>query len=420
MSKVMVLDTNNQPLDFCHCGQARRLLKAGSAAVYRKFPFTIILKREVTDPQLQPYRLKLDPGSKKTGVAIINERTGEVVWAAELEHRGRQIKDSLDSRRGVRRGRRNRNTRYRKPRFDNRTRKPGWQPPSLESRIANVMTWVRRLCGLCPISTISQELVKFDTQLMQNAEISGVSYQQGELAGYEVREYLLEKFNRQCAYCKAKDKPMQVEHIIPRSRGGTDRVSNLTIACQTCNQKKNNLTAEEFGHPEIQKQALKPLKDAAAVNAARWELYRRLQATGLPVEVGTGGTTKFNRTKQGLPKTHWLDAACVGASTPETLDITGVKPLEIKATGHGSRQMCKMDKYGFPRISKKAGNRFFGFRTGDMARAVVTTGKKVGAYVGKLAVRATGSFNITTKTQTIQGVNHKFCKLVHACDGYSY
>src|SRR5207249_2260747 len=137
MSKVFVLDNNKQPLDFCPSAQARRLLKAGLAVVFRRFPFTIILKREVFNPQLQPYRLKLDPGSKKTGIAIINERSGEVCFAAEIEHRGQQIKDALQSRRAVRRSRRNRKTRYRQPRFDNRSRKVGKLVPSLESRIAN-------------------------------------------------------------------------------------------------------------------------------------------------------------------------------------------------------------------------------------------------------------------------------------------
>jgi hypothetical protein len=135
--------------------------------------------------------------------------------------------------------------------------------------------------------------------------------------------------------------PLQVEHIVPKVRGGTNRVSNLTLACEPCNKKKGNQTAEEFGHPEVQAQAKKPLKDAAAVNATRF------QETGLPVEVGTGGRTKYNRSVRKLPKIHWLDAACVGASTPEVLNVEGICPLVITAMGRGSRQMCRMDKYGY-------------------------------------------------------------------------
>lgn len=420
MHKVFVLDTNKQPLAPCTQRRAKKLLRTGKAAVLRLFPFTIILKREVANPTLPPLRLKIDPGSKKTGIAIVNDKSGEVIFAAELAHRGQTIKDSLLARRAIRRNRRQRKTRYRQPRFDNRTRRTGWLPPSLESRIANVLTWVNRLRRYCPIATISQELVRFDTQLMQQPEISGVEYQQGELAGFEIREYLLEKFGRQCAYCRAKNIALELEHIVPKSRGGSNRVSNLAIACRACNEQKGNKTAEEFGYPQVQALARASLKDAAAVNATRWELYRKLQSTRLPIETGTGGRTKFNRNKQGLLKTHWLDAACVGESTPEKLIVAGVEPLEIKATGHGNRQMCRMDKYGFARTSAKSLKKVFGFQTGDIVKAVVTAGKKIGTYIGKVAVRASGSFNIVTKLKTIQGISYKYCKLLQACDGYSY
>ena len=428
MSKIFVIDTNKQPLQPCHPARARQLLKKGKAAVYRRYPFTIILKYAVSEPDTNlavktasgPLRLKIDPGSKTTGLAIVNDSTGDVVFAAELEHRGQQIKKSMDSRRTIRRSRRNRKTRYRKPRFLNRRRKEGWLPPSLMSRIYNIETWIRRLRNLCPIIAISLELVKFDTQAMQDPETSGVAYQQGELFGYEVREYLLEKFGRKCVYCGTQSVPLQVEHIVPKARGGSNRVSNLTLACESCNKRKGNRTAEEFGHPKVHAQAKKPLKDAAAVNTTRWELYRRIQATGLSVEVGTGGRTKYNRSVRKLPKTHWLDAACVGALTPQVLKVKGIIPLIITATGHGSRQMCRMDKYGFPRTTAKQFKRVQGFQTGDIVKAVVPTGKKAGIYIGRIAIRSAGNFNIKTPNGTVQGISHRHCQLVQRLDGYTY
>jgi len=190
MSKVFVLDTNKQPLDPVHPGHARLLLKRGRAAVWRRFPFTIILNSTVATTQVEPLRVKLDPGSKTTGIAVLNDASGEVVFAAELNHRGHKISDAVATRRTIRRSRRQRKTRYRKPRFDNRrNKKPVWLPPSLQSRVSNVLTWVQRLSRLCSITAISLELVKFDMQQMDNPEISGVEYQQGTLAGYEVREY---------------------------------------------------------------------------------------------------------------------------------------------------------------------------------------------------------------------------------------
>jgi 5-methylcytosine-specific restriction endonuclease McrA len=172
--------------------------------------------------------------------------------------------------------------------------------------VDNIVTWVKRLWMVSNITTISMELVRFDMQQMNHPEISGVEYQQGELVGYEVREYLLEKFGRRCAYCKVENVPMQIEHIVPRARGGSNRVSNLTLACEPCNLKKGARTAEEFGYPEVQRQAKQPLKDAAAVNSTRWRVYESLQQSGMPVEVGSGGRTKFNRRRLGLPKDHWM------------------------------------------------------------------------------------------------------------------
>jgi 5-methylcytosine-specific restriction endonuclease McrA len=426
MSNVFVVDTNKQPLNPVHPGRARLLLTQGKAAVFRRYPFTIVFKIAVESPQVEPLRVKLDPGSKVTGLAIVNDASGEVVFAAELTHRGQAIKKALDGRRAVRRSRRLRKTRYRQARFDNRRKPKGWLPPSLESRIANVLTWVNRLRRWCPIAVISVELVKFDLQKSENSKISGVEYQQGALSGYEVREYLLEKWGRQCAYCGMKDVPLQIEHIHPRAKLGTDRISNLTLACEPCNIKKGDQDVQVFlaNKSDVLKhilaQAKAPLKDAAAVNTTRWVLFERLQALRVPIECGSGGLTKFNRTIRGLPKAHWMDAACVGKSTPEQLHITDVVPLLITANGYGNRQMCLMDKRGFPRTKPKQAQSVKGYQTGDIVKAVVTHGKKVGTYVGRVAVRATGYFNITTEAGTIEGISHRYCHPISRVDGCSY
>lgn len=166
-------------------------------------------------------------------------------------------------------------------------------------------------------------------------------------------------------------------------------------------------------------QARAPLRDAAAVNNTRWKLFERLKATGLPLETGSGGLTKYNRTTRHLPKTHWLDAVCVGRSTPEHLATSPVAPLLIKATGHGMRQMCGV-KDGFPIRHRKRQKVHHGFQTGDLTRAVVPTGKKAGTYVGRVLARATGSFDLLTQTGRIEGVSARYCKPIHRNDGYSY
>ncbi|MEO1644047.1 MAG: RNA-guided endonuclease IscB [Chloroflexota bacterium] len=421
MQYVFVVDKNKEPLMPCHPARARELLKKGKAAVFRQYPFTIILL-ECGGGDTQETQVKVDPGSKTTGLALVaNFKRGlRCIWAGELTHRGQQIRDSLLKRRQLRRGRRSRKTRYRQPRFENRRRPKSWLAPSLKSRVDNVLTWVKRLMRFVPVTHIAQELVRFDTQKLQNPEISGVEYQQGALIGYEVREYLLEKWGRTCAYCGIKDVALEIEHIIPKSRGGSNRVSNLTLACHDCNQEKGNQTASEYGFPEIQARAKKPLRDASAINSTRWALFERLKRMDLPLEVGTGGRTKYNRRQQNYPKTHWLDAVCVGESGEAVFVHDTLSPLIITATGRQSRQMCRVDKYGFPRTSAKGNRIVKGFQTGDIVKAVVTKGKKIGTYVGRVAVRASGSFNIRTTTGTIQGISHQYCTIRHTMDGYSY
>lgn len=145
-------------------------------------------------------------------------------------------------------------------------------------------------------------------------------------------------------------------------------------------------------------QAKVSLKNAAASNTTRWALYERLLPLGQPIECGSGGLTKFNRTQRGLSKQHWIDAACVGKSTPLQLTMAGVLPLLTSATGHGSRQKCNVNEIGFPCSKPKGAKKVKGYQTGDRVRAVVTTGTKQGIYVGRVLVRASGSFDIRTCT----------------------
>ena len=420
MSSVLVIDQNKQPCDPIHPGLARKWLSSGKAAVYRRFPFVLILKRPISKLPAQPLQLKLDPGSHTTGIAVLNDASGQVVWAAELTHRGEEVHHALQRRAAVRRGRRSRHTRYRPARWRNRRRPKGWLPPSQMSRVQNVLTWVQRLRRWCPIGAISYEAVRFDTQALQNPEIEGIAYQHGTLAGLEVKEYLLTKWEHRCSYCQKMDVPLEVEHIVPKRRGGSDRITNLTLSCTACNRKKNTQTAGEFGFPYVQAQASQPLKDAAAANSTRRALYERLKATGLPIEASTGGWTKWNRKQRGIPKAHWLDAVCVGPSTPEQVHWQQVIPLLITAKGRQCRQMCNVDDLGFPRGRPKGPSKVADFQTGDIIRARVTNGKRIGVYQGRIAIKTNGYFKITGKHGMVEGVHARYCLPIHRNDGYLY
>jgi hypothetical protein len=162
------------------------------------------------------------------------------------------------------------------------------------------------------------------------------------------------------------------------------------------------------------------LKHASAVNATRNRLVKDLTLIGIPVQTSTGAQTKLTRHQQNIPKDHCLDALCVGLVEKPIMGSQRKPVLTIKAMGRGSYQRTRLNKYGFPRGYLMRQKSVQGFATGDMVKATVTSGKKIGVYVGRVAVRASGNFNITTNTDTVQGISHKYCSLISRNDGYGY
>ncbi len=427
MSYVLVINQQKQPCQPVHPAQARRLLSAGKAVVYRRFPLVIRLKEVHRLPQQHALRLKIDPGAKTTGMAILDDENGQVMWAAEISHRGEQVRERLAKRRAVRRARRQRKTRYRPARWRNRRRPRGWLAPSLMSRVGNVLAWTARLRRWCLIGSISVEVVRFDTQALQHPEIEGVAYQQGTLFGYEIRGYLLEKWGRRCCYCGATNVLLQIDHVVPKARGGSDRVSNLVLACEACNLEKGTQDVRAFlaDQPEslerILAQLKTPFQAAAAVNATRRRMYEDLLTTGVPVEASTGGRTQYNRVRLGLPKQHWIDAAATGASTPDSLRIAGVRPWLITATGRQKRQMVNVDEHGFPRGKAKGPSCVRGFRTGDLVKAVCPAHlKAAGTHIGRVLVRTRGIFDVVTRHRRVKDIPAHYCRSLHLKDGYAY
>jgi hypothetical protein len=298
-------------------------LRKGLARVVSREPFTIRLRFETTG-YTQKAVVGVDTGSQTVGIAAITN--GEVVFQAEVHLRD-DISSKMTQRRMYRRNRRGRKTRYRKPRWLNRRRPDGWLPPSLRSKAEATVKAVRFIASFLPVGRIAVEVGSFDTQKMQNPDMAGMQYCQGELQGYLMREYVLEKWGRKCAYCQVRAVPLEIEHIIPRSRGGSDRASNLTLACHPCNTHKGTQTAAEFGFPAIQAQAKMPLKDAAHVSAIKIAIVQQLR--GLfgeeQVTVTYGYETKYKRI-QGLtlPKSHTNDAVAIACAMGEVVEPCAV------------------------------------------------------------------------------------------------
>lgn len=449
---VFVLNKNKESVMPCSEKKAKKLLEKEKAVIHRLVPMVIRLK-ENKDYEIKGLRLKLDPGAKTTGFAVLMQKSkneADAILLGEIIHKT-SIKGALDDRRSMRRGRRNRNTRYRPARWLNRaaSRKKGLSP-SLESRLNQTVHAVQKLMKWLPIGAISVEHVKFDTQKMENDAIEGTGYQQGTLAGYEIREYLLEKFQRKCAYCGAENIPLEVEHIYPKSKGGTNRIDNLAIACNDCNKDKGNklpkVWLEELRTSKRKsdndrakkfekslRDAKKTLKDAAAVNSTRWRLYEKMKELTPFVECGSGALTKMNRIRHNLPKEHYFDACCIGKSTPEIINIKTNYIEEWKAVGRGKRQIIMPNKYGFPRghtyflPKDKNGNKVGhrrrkkvknGFMTGDIVKG--TQPKKGLTVTGRCdSVKATGSIMVPHNGKRI-AFSSKNTVLIQRGDGWQY
>ncbi len=433
-NRVLVLDTNRVPLMPCHPARARELLNGGKAAVYRRYPFTIILKnREGGD--VQHIDIKIDPGTKYTGMALVAlfDRGPRCVYGLHIKHRGDVVRQSMTQRAASRRTRRSRKLRYRQPRFNNRTRPPGWVPPSIESRVSNVTTWVRRLFGVTPADKVYFEVVKFDTNAMAN--VTRDQYDTDARIRTQMRHYLLTTRGNVCSYCKgvSADNRLEREHVIPRSRGGTDALANAELACRRCNLDKGTMLLSEWLNalkgridplsmarlkhiPKCIRRIRHSLRDASIMNWTRYIIVERIRDLGIEVVECPAWETAYHRHVGQYVKTHWVDAACIGY-VPYLDDQSTI--YTAVASGYGNRQMIKSDKYGFPRGRPKGPSSNNGFRSGDMCKLNQPGGKYKGTYVGKVTIRTTGYFDIKVLNSKIASKYTNYVKLHHR-DGYVY
>ena len=341
---------------------------------------------------------------------------------AEIEHRGHVIKKKLDQRRTVRHHRRSRKTRYRPARFLNRTKPKGWLAPSVKSRANNVINFIKKYKKLINITKVMIENVSFDVaQMSSDTKLLGNDYQEGNLYQNKLRSFIFSRSNNQCVYCGAKAE--EIDHVIPRAKGGTNSSYNLVASCRACNQMKSNLTLKAFGKLVGKDFShLKPKKlpkDAAIVQIARNYTIRKIKEI-IPNTISyVSWITKYNRDQLGLPKEHYYDALSVG-EIPFKFNFLIDKILQISAQGRGSRQMCRMDKYGFPRTSPKGSKSVKGFQTGDMVKAIVPKGPKQGEYIGRVVIHSYGYFDVQTKIKKIRGIGHQYFYLIQRGDGYLY
>lgn len=341
---VYVLNKDGQPLmPTSRHGKVRRLLKFGHAKVIRRCPFTIQLMYESTT-HTQPVSLGIDAGSKHIGVSATTET--KVLYEADVTLRN-DIVDLLSARRELRRSRRNRKTRYRKARFDNRKRSEGWLAPSVRQKVDTHLTVVDKVFQLISVTDITVETATFDIQKIKNPDISGADYQHGDQMDFwNVREYVLFRDGHKCQCCKGKsdDKILNVHHIESRKTGG-NAPNNLITLCETCHKGYHKGTVEL---PKTIHRGMK-FANAAFMGIMRWAFFNKLKDTYLPFGIGVhmtyGYITKNTRIVNGLPKEHYIDARCISGHPLAQSD--GVVYFQKKVRCH-NRQIhkCKILKGG--------------------------------------------------------------------------
>ena len=352
-----VFSSDGQPLMPTHPAKARKLMQKSRAVPHHvKGLFGIrLLDRTRDESSVQDVAINIDPGSQTTGIAVVtDDDNGQrtVLAALEIKHRAFNIKATLTRRRACRRTRRGR-LRFRKPRFDNRLRKPGTLPPSVDSLRADTMRVVRILQTMYPVTLIRIERNKFDPQLMMNPDIQGIEYQRGTLFGWQVRAYILERDQGRCVYCRRSKVRLELDHVRPRAIGA-DRVDNLVACCRDCNIKKSNRPIEQFlaDQHDLLERILTRFKHSALASATHMNavlpaLIEDLRATGLRVNLTDAASVSWTRQQLNVRKTHCYDAVLQGR------DFTAVntlpsKVIELRPSNGRSKQKANVDRHGTP------------------------------------------------------------------------
>ena len=395
---VFVQSIRDKKLMPCTEAKARHLLKAKRAICIRREPFTIKLRFKCEN-KTQSITLGIDAGAKHIGLSASTEK--KELFAADVELRT-DVTKLISTRRELRRARRNRKTRYRKPRFNNRihAKKENWLAPTILNRVEAHLQMVKKLTSVLPITKIIVETASFDIQKIKNPNISGEEYQHGEQAGnWNVREYVLFRDNHECQYCHGKsgDKILNVHHLESRKTGG-NAPNNLITLCKTCHETYHK------GKIQLKQKRGQSFRAAAFMGIMRWAFFNKLKKIYQDIEVHNtfGYLTKNTRIRAGLSKEHYIDAYCIAGNM-------NAKRLHdywyIKQTRRHNRQIHKtIPKKGI-RKRNQAPYLVHGFRLFDKVRFKGLTGFIFGR-------RSSGSFDIRKLDRTKISACANYKKLV--------
>jgi hypothetical protein len=333
---VFVLSKDGMPLMPCGHSKARKLLASKKAVLIKRIPCQIQLVSD-SDLEIQYIQLLIDSGYGFVGFSSITKIKELLCGTLKLDMK---TSERLTERAMYRRNRRSK-LRYRQARFNNRKKTEGWLAPSVQRKMDTHKKLINDIKKLLPISKIIVEVGNFDIQKINDTEISGIGYQQGDMLGYQnMRSYLMSREHGLCQLCSkefSKTNPSHIHHIIARKDGGTDRPKNLALLHENCHKKlhKNNLY-----------NLLKANKNFKA------ETFMNILKSSLEdidnLEFTYGYKTFIKRNSSGLEKTHFNDAFSISGTNQDRS-----KPIEI-IQKHRNNRVLQLNRKGFkPSIRKQ-------------------------------------------------------------------
>jgi len=392
--------------------KARKLLKENKAKIISYEPFIIQLLY-ATGETKQPVSIGIDLGAKHVGVAITTE--DKVLAKGEIELRD-DVSSLLETRKIYRRSRRGRKTRYREPRFLNRTKskKKGWLPPSIQSRIDNTFMWIDRFCNLLPNPNLIIEVGKFDAQKMINPDIESKGYQEGNTYGYyNTRYYVFARDSYTCQVCKKKGKILQTHHIIYKSKGGTDRANNLITVCTDCHNHKNHQEGEIFYKWMADKKKMPSYKETPFMNIIRKRVFEKYPNAYITY----GSITTPKRKELGLDKTHYNDALVISGVEEGFIDNVGIfKIKQFRKKKRSLHEATARKGRKIPNKTQKRNNKNIkyqnGFYLNDKVRLFGEVGFISGFTSGGCYVKDIEGNYITIPDKTYKQVSFKHLEFI--------
>ena len=335
-AKVFVKSIDNKPLMPCTPAKARHLLKDDRATVVTVKPFTIKLRFECENT-VQLITLGIDSGYKVIGFSAVTDKV-EVI-SGELKLR-MDVSKKLKDRAMYRRNKKNKLW-YRQPRFNNRTKskKKGWLAPSVRHKVDAHIRLIDKLKCLLPISDVTIEVAKFDTQKLQDADIKGVEYQEGQMQGYDnLRAFILCRDDYVCQICNKKEGILNIHHIIQKIDSGSDRPDNLVTVHKSCHDRFHaGKIKHEFKKP-------KSFKQTVVMNN-----IRKYIADVLDCNHTYGYITKRQRIYKGLEKSHVNDAFVIADGDSQERS----QPFKVKQVRRNNRCIQKNRKGFRPAIRRQ-------------------------------------------------------------------